>query len=381
MVTVADIVRGEGKPFLETQFVTPVQRKAMRDIVCCRTEAMGTVPQRCERCRGEYPLFRSCGNRSCPACGGTAREKWLEARRGEILPVEYLHVVFKTPPELRVLAQYCPEVLYKVVIRAAGQAVMEVGREKFHLQLGCLAQLQTWTQLMAYYLHVHCVVPCGGFSEDGSRWVSFRADKVPRKALWRCFRGLVCEGIRAAAEEGKLGWLPSTISVEQILARVRSRRWKVYAKRPYGGVETLLEYLSRYICRVAITNERIESYEDHQVTIRYYQGNEEKRCRLGGQEFQRRLLMHVPPKGFVRIRSYGFLGNRARKTRIEDTRRLIGEAPPRAPSPERVRPLRLCPACYAEMYNGRRHPFAPAPEVASQLGFKLRPPPIYPVAA
>ena len=346
---------------------------------------MGTVTENCEQCSVEYRLFRSCGNRSCPSCGGTAREKWLEARRQEILPVEYLQVVFATPAELNVLARYCPEAFYDVLIRAAGQAFMEVGWSELHLQLGCLAQLHTWAQSMAQHLHAHCVVPCGGFSEDGSRWVSFEPDQLPAKALSNCFRSFLCEGVRAAAQQGEFDRLPDTVSVEQLLDKAATRKWKVYAKPPYGGVGKLLEYLSRYTYRVAITDERIVSYENHQVTFRYRDsrhGNVEKLITLDGQEFLRRFLMHVPPRGFVRIRSYGFLGNRNRKTNLERARQLIGQAQPAAPPlPERVRPLRLCPACYARTGKGRRPPFAPDPEVASQLPFNLRPPPIRTVAA
>jgi len=370
VVEVGDIVRGEAKRYLETRFTTPVQRKAMHDIVCCRTEAMGTVTVRCEQCDAEYRLFRSCGNRSCPLCGEEARQKWLEARRQEILPVAYLQVVFTTPAELNVLAVYCPEAFYDAVIRAAGQAIIDVGRSKLHAKLGCHVHLQTWGQSMARHPHAHCVVPCGGFSEDGERWVSFEPDDLPVKTLLRRFRSLVCEGIRTAVEQGKLDRLPDKISVEQLLATVTARKWRVWAKPPFGGVEKLFEYLSRYTYRVAITNDRIVSYEDGQVTFRYrdyHYGNEEKLYTLEGQEFLRRFLMHVPPKGFRRIRSFGFLGNRGRKKNLEQARQLIGQAQHEAPSPERLQPRRLCPACYAAVRNGRKPHFAPAPGVTSQL--------------
>lgn len=382
MVTVADIVRREGQAYLERWFATPVQRKAMHDIVCCRTAAMGIVAQWCEQCEAEYWLYRSCGNRSCPLCGEEARREWLEARQQEILPVEYLQVVFTPPSELNVLARYRPEAIYDAVIRAAGQAVIEVGWSKLHAQLGCQAHLQTWAQSMAFHLHTHCVVPCGGFSEDESQWVSFQPRDLPRKALRSRFRSLVCEGIRAAAAQGKLAGLPGTVSVEQFLAMLKNRKWRVYAKRPFGGVQKLLAYLARYTYRVAITNDRIEAYEDDQVTFRCrsYRRNEEKPLTLDGVEFVRRFLRHVPPKGFMRIRSYGFLGNHNRKTNLERARRLLGQAEPIC-LPEPFRPLRLCPPCFDRMGTGRRPPFAPAPELAPQLPFNLRPPPIRSVAA
>jgi hypothetical protein len=381
VVGLADIVRGEGTEYLRAHFIRFEQQKALCDIVRCRTAAMGSVTVPCDKCRTEYPLFRSCRNRSCPSCQSEARHKWLEARREEILPVEYLQVVFNAPPELKVLAQYHPEELYDAVIRAAGQAVIDVGRSVLHAQLGCQVHLQTWGQNMAYHLHAHCVVPCGGFSADGSRWIAFKPDELPRKALSGRFRARVCKGIRVAMEQGQFDRLPDTVSVEKLLARIARGEWRVYAKPPFGEPDKLFEYLSRYVYRVAITNDRIESYENRQVTFRwrdYRHGNEEKPCTLEGQEFVRRFVMHVPPRGFVRIRSYGFLGNRNRKRNIERARRMIGERGPRRVA-EPFKPLRLCPAC-----SGRDQStvhFAPRPDVAQQFTLPLRPPPIEPIAA
>lgn len=381
MVDVADILRGEGAEYLRTHVVRFVQRKALYDIMRCRTTEMGTVSVPCDRCRAEYPLFRSCRNRSCPSCQSEARQQWFDARREEILPGEYLHVVFNTPRELKVLAQHCPEALYDAVIRAAGQTVIDVGRSVLHAQLGCHVHLETWGQSMAYHLHVHCVVPCGGFSEDGGRWVAFSPGDLERKALASRFRTLVCKGLRAAMEQGRFDQLPETVSIEQILAVIAARAWRVYAKPPFGGPERLFGYLSRYVYRVAITNERIEAYEDRQVTFRwrnYRQGHEEKPCTLEAQEFVRRFVMHVPPRGFVRIRSYGFLGNRNRRQNIERARQFIGEAAPEA-RPEPFKPLRLCPACSGR--DQRTVHFASRPEVAPQFSLPLRPPPIAPIAA
>jgi hypothetical protein len=353
----------------------------MDDIVRCRTEAMGTVPVTCDQCGIEYRLFGSCRNRSCPQCQGEARNKWLEARREEILPVAYLQVVFSTPTELNVLAQYCPEEFYDGVIRAAGQAVIDVGWSELHAQLGCQVHLQTWGQSMALHPHAHCVVPCGGFSEDRSRWVSFEPDDLPVEVLTKRFRKLLCKSIRAVAQQGKLDRLPGTVSVEKLLAKTMAHEWSVYAKPPYGGPEKLLEYLARYTYRVAITNDRIESYENGRVTFRwrdYRHGNEEKPCTLDGQEFLRRFLMHVPPRRFVRIRSYGFMGNRNRKRNIERALQLIGEVRARQTC-ESFKPLRLCPACSGR--DERTLHFAPRPEAAPQLDLPLRSPPIEPVAA
>lgn len=381
MVDLGDIVRGEAVRYLQTRFVPSHQRKALRDIGRCRTEAMGSVTTKCDKCGAPYGLFCSCRNRSCPLCQSEARQKWLEARLEEILPCEYLQVVFNTPKELEVLAQYCPDEIYDAVMRAAGQAVIEVGWSEVRARLGCHVQLHTWGQSMAYHLHAHCVVPCGGFSEDGSRWISFAPKDLPRKALTTRFRALLCKSIEVAARRGKLERLPAAVSVEHILARIKNREWRVYAKPPFGGAAKLYEYLSRYVYRVAITNDRIESYENGKVTFRWRDhrhGNIEKPCTLEGQEFVRRFLTHVPPRGFVRIRSYGFLGNRNRKQNLARARQLVGEFdPPRTREP--YKPLRLCPACAGR--DERTLHVAKPPDVMPQLTLSLRPPPVDPIAA
>lgn len=342
---------------------------------------MGSVAVTCDECRAEYRLFRSCRNRSCPQCQGEARAKWLESRRQEILPVPYVHVVFAAPPELRVLARFSPEPLYDAVIRAAGQALIEIGRSELDAQLGCQVHLQTWSQRMGWHLHAHCVMPCGGFSADGSRWVSFEPDDLSRKALGGRFHALLHRFIRAAFERGEFERLPETISVEKLLARVKVRPGRVYAKPPFGGVETLLEYLARYTYRVAITNERIDKYEEHQVTFRWrdYGQGSERPCVLDGQEFLRRFVLHVPPRGFVCIRSYGFMGNRNRKQNLERARQLIGNTGT-AQRAEGFRPRRrLCPSCSGR--DERTLHVAPRPEVVPQFALPLRPPPIQPLAA
>jgi hypothetical protein len=313
-------------------------------------------------------------------CGGEARAKWLEAREQEILPVPYLQIVFTVPRELDVLARYCPRAFYDAVMRAVGRAVIDVGRSELHIQLGCHSQFHTWTQKMLKHLHVHCAVPAGGFSEDGTRWVSFEPKDLPVGALRKRFGVLLCQALQDAARKGKFDCLPPTVRIEQLLARVKARRWKVYAQPPFGGPEVLFEYLARYMYRVAITNDRIESYENHQVTFRCRgSGNEETLCTLDAQEFLKRFLINVPPKGFVRARSYGFLGNRNRKQNIARALRLIGQGMP-PPSREPFKPLRLCPACSYKRGLRKTH-FAPAPEVEPQFDLPLRAPPIEPVAA
>jgi hypothetical protein len=286
------------------------------------------------------------------------------------LPVPYLHIVFGVPRELNVLAQYCAKEFYNALVHAAGQAIVDVGWSELRIQLGTLVQLHTWGETLPLHPHAHCAVPMGGFSEDGARWVGFDQKDLDVNALMDRFRVLVCRRICASARLGKLGGLPPTLSLEQLLAAARSEEWSVYAELAAGGPEKLLAYLARYTYRVAITNERIESYDDHRVTFRC---RNEKVCTLDAQEFLRRFLMHVPPKGFVRIRSFGFMGNRNRKQNVERARRLIGKLSAPRPSKQPTS-LRLCPACARKRCTSASH-FAPAPGSAPQLELSLRPPP------
>ena len=385
MVDLAEIVRGEGARYLSTHVVTRDQYKALLDIAGCQTEAMGSVLEKCQQCQIDYWLFRSCRNRSCPQCEGQARARWFAARTADILPVSYLHAVFNAPRELHKLARYCPKPVYDALIRAAGQAVIDVGRSELNARLGCQAQFQTWTQDLAGHLHTHCVVPCGGFSEDGSKWICFGPEQLPVRALSRRFRLLACRAIRRAAREGQFERLPDTVSVEQILARVRNREWKVYAKPPFGGPEQLLAYLARYTNRVAITNDRIERYEDHQVTLTWRDYGDDGHVgtrSFDGQQFLRRMVMHVPPKGFVRNRAFGFLANRNRKSNLERARQLIGQKPtPSVQEQELSEPLRLCPDCWAARRGARPARRPQQIELAPTLPFNLRPPPTHPIAA
>jgi hypothetical protein len=383
MVDLGAIMRGEGARYVMTHRTTFQERKAIRDIADCRTAAMGSVTNTCQDCKGPYRLHRSCRNRSCPLCQGEKRRDWLEARRQELLRGSYLQMVFGNPGEFRILARYCPAELYGILFRAAAQAVIDVGRLKLQAQLGCLGQMQTWTQLMACHVHIHFVVPCGGFSDDGSRWIAFEPKAFPTQALRRRFRSLLCKYVRVAARRGKFAGLPATVSVDQLVAKVQSRELRVYVAPPFGGPEKLLQYLAQYMYRVAITNDRIESYDQHQVTFRwrdYRDGGAVRRFTIKPIEFVERFLPHLPPKGFVRVRSFGFLGNRNRKHNLERARQLIGQAPAPAAQVKPAR-IRLCASCIAAKGEKGVPHFAPLPDLRSQLVLPLRAPPKDPVAA
>lgn len=351
MVDLGQIARAVGGEYLRARATTPFQRRALRDIQRCRTEAMGSVYAVCDGCGAEHLQFRSCQNRSCPRCQSAARQVWLEAREQELLPVPYFHVVFTVPEALNAIALYCPEFFYAELLRAAGKALLDVGRQKLHVQLGCMAVLHTWGQNLSLHPHAHCVVPGGGLSENGNRWVALRKDSylLPVKVLASRFRTLLCGAVRAAIKGGQLERVPKEAAVSEALRKASKQDWIVYAKPPFGGAEQVLEYVSRYTHRIAISNRRILSFTNNQVTFRwrdYANGNRQKEMTLDAIEFLRRFLMHVLPDRFVRIRYYGFLTNSRRRRNVALVRVLLGSI--REPS-HRQRPARLvlCPNCYA----------------------------------
>jgi Putative transposase len=297
----------------------------------------------------------------------------------EILPVPYSHVVFTPPGELDELALRYPREFYAAMMRAAGQAVVDVGRSELHLQLGCEVHLHTWGEDMPLHPHAHCMVPCGGFAEDG-QWLSFRPQDLSAEALSRRFRVLLCRAMRRAVRKGNLDRVPQA---EQILVAAESRPWCVYSQPPFGGPEQLLRYLAKYMYRVAITNDRIVSYENHKVTFRRRdcgRSTTKRLCILDAQEFLRRFVLHVLPKGFVRVRSYGFMANHNRKRNNERARECIGNAKMRSQR-EPFSVLCLCPACYDAWSKERSPSFAVRLDLAPQNILTSRPPPTETVAA
>jgi hypothetical protein len=373
MGDIGEIVRGEAEQFLKTHRVTPQQRKALAYMGRCRTESMGLLGKvACEECGVEYPIFRSCRNRNCPGCQAEARSAWLGARERELLDVPYFHVVFTVPEELNVIALWCPEVFYAALLQSAGKALLDVGFTKLRARLAVLAILHTWGQNLWLHPHAHCVVPGGGFSDDGKSWIGVPNPEylLPVKVLWRHFRTLLCRRLRAAARRGQLRRLPTEVSAEQVIAAAAAKQWIVYAKAPFGGPEQVLDYLSQYTHRVAISNGRILAYENHEVTFRwrdYADGNRVKETTVTAEEFLRRFLLHVLPAQFVRIRYFGFFANRHRAENIQRARTLIGRLEVLRFQRERVRPPRLCPACRLAAMSGTDQV---APEVSA-----LRSPP------
>lgn len=332
---------------------------------------MGSVFTVCDHCGAEHLVFRSCRNRHCPSCQANARRKWLEARERELLPVPYFHVVLTVPEILNDLALYCPEVFYAALLRAAGNTVLDVGRSKLKALLGCLTILHTWGQNLSLHPHVHCVVPGGGFSLDGKRWVTLRNPTylLPVKVLSRRFRTLLCSYLRDAERKGKFARLPKTVLPHAAIEGACAQEWIAYVKRPFGGPRQVLRYLARYTHRVAISNSRIVSFDGNKVIFRwrdYADSNRSKLMILEAAEFVRRFLMHVLPPRFVKIRYFGFLGNRRRTEAIALARALLG-AVAEPPRDERIKPAVLCPVCFAaQKQHPVRAPFLPG----------VRPPPL-----
>lgn len=371
MVSLGQIMRAVGDAFIRRRRTTPFQRKALRAIQRCRTALMGSVFKVCDNCGAEHLVFRSCRNRHCPSCQTNARRKWLEARERELLPVPYFHVVLTVPEILNDLALYCPEVFYAALLRAAGNAVLDVGRSKLKSLLGCLTILHTWGQNLSLHPHVHCVVPGGGFSLDGKRWVTLRNPTylLPVKVLSRRFRTLLCSYLRDAERQGKFARLPKTVLAHAAIEGAWAQEWIAYVKRPFGGPRQVLRYLARYTHRVAISNSRIVSFDGNKVIFRwrdYADSNRSKLMVLEATEFVRRFLMHVLPPRFVKIRYFGFLGNRRRKETIALARTLLG-AVAEPLRDERVKPAVLCPDCFAAQKQHARR---------VRLIHSVRPPPL-----
>jgi Putative transposase/Transposase zinc-binding domain len=362
--TVAEVIRSCLDEFLEKygSELTPEQRRALKDMACCRTSALGGHVLGCPECGHQQIAYNSCGNRHCPTCQATAAARWLERQAADLLPTPYFHVVFTLPDALDPIALAHPRVVYDLLIRSAAETLLEVAADPKHLgaQAGVLAVLHTWGQNLQFHPHVHCVVPGGGLSPDGTRWIASAAHFfLPVRVLSRVFRGKFLAGLRAALAGGELRFAADQF--ERLLAAAVGTDWVVYAKPPFGGPEQVLKYLARYTHRVAISNARLLDFEDGMVRFRYKDyahGNRKRVVTLTALEFIRRLLLHVLPTGFMRIRYYGILANRHRHEKLTVCRRLLGAATTAEPesseearepqeSRSSITPTRVCPVCGA----------------------------------
>lgn len=352
---VADILRVHGTDYVARlgERMTAAMKRVMRVLALCRTLALGGHVRQCDACGHQEVSYNSCRDRHCPKCGSLATTRWLEARRRELLPVTYFHVVFTIPEQLNALALANKKVVYGILFDAAAKTLLLIAADPKHLgaHLGFFGVLHTWGQTLLHHPHVHFVVPGGGLSPDRRRFVHCRPLKsgkpffLPVRVLSHLFRGLFLHALDAASRAGKLqfsGGAEALADPRVFAALLRTCRrlpWVVYAKPPFGGPEQVLRYLSRYTHRIAISNDRLLSLEDGQVTFAYKdyrQGSAARTMTLSADEFIRRFLLHVLPDRFVRIRNFGFLANRCRAEQLALCRKLLGVAPP--PPPPRERP-------------------------------------------
>jgi Putative transposase/Transposase zinc-binding domain len=359
---VADIIRGSGSSFLERhgEHLALQHRKVMDAIVRCRTAALGGHRDQCLRCGHQAISYNSCRNRHCPKCQGNARSKWLAARSAELLPASYFHVVFTLPHELSGLVLQNKRLLYDLLFRSSAATLLEVARDPKHLgaDIGLLSVLHTWGQNLQHHPHVHCVVPGGGLALDGSRWISASPRFfLPVHVLSRVFRGKFTSELKQLLLKGELQFhgslqeLARPERLRQFLRQLFAREWVVYAKPPFGGAEHVLHYLARYTHRVAISNHRLVDFKEGRVSFRwkdYAVGGKQKVMTVSADEFLRRFLIHVLPRGLVRIRHFGLFANRRRAASLLRCRALLGtKASSQQPAPSSQ--LR-CPLCSAEMF-------------------------------
>ncbi len=356
---VADVFRQHEQEFLKRwgDRLSPHQRKAFRDIGACRTAALGARREQCDHCFQQSLVFHSCRNRACPKCQAHSRDRWLARTARELLPVPYSHVTFTLPHQLCQLAIRNPRVMYNILFQAASEALLTLGADSRHIgaHLGFLAVLHTWDQQLRPHPHLHCLVPAGGIAPDHSRWVRTRRPRylMPTsvlaarfrnqflKSLWRAYR---CNKLRLG---GALAPLKKTAEFHRLYSKLKRMKWVVDARPPLGNPEHVLQYLARYTHRVAISNGRLIDLQDGEVTFRWRDSadhNQQKLKKLGAIEFMRRFLLHVLPKGFVKIRHFGFLAHPERRAALQLARELLGapEPPPEVPQKTAER---KCPCC------------------------------------
>jgi len=337
---VAQIFKDFGGKYREDHRLNSYQIKIMNDIELCRTEHFGGHVEQCDTCRSERILYNSCRNRHCPKCQTVAKEKWLQARKSELLPVGYFHNVFTLPHDLNPIARYNPKLIYNLLFAAVSQTLLKLGLDPKHIggKSGFISILHTWDQLLGLHIHLHVVIPGGALSLDGNNWLYPRKKKdflFPIPVISPVFRGIFMQLFKESKANneivfaGKAEKFSTPKGFKTLLKQLRKSNWVVYSKKPFAGPEQVLDYLGRYTHKVAISNHRILNIDDKTVTFKYRDRkdeNKEKICVVSGNEFIRRFLQHIVPHGFMRIRHYGFLANRCKKENIKKCRVLLGQS-------------------------------------------------------
>ena len=367
---IADIFRMHGPAWRRDNagHVSLSQLKVMSSIEACRTEALGGHVAACTKCDHHHIAYNSCKNRHCPKCQGPAARDWMAARSEDLLPVEYFHLVFTLPAEIARIAYWNKRAVYGLLFRVSAKTVTTIADDpkRMGARVGMTSVLHTWGSALTHHPHVHMIVPGGGLSKDGNRWVACKPGFFLHvRVLSRLFRRLFIEGLLALHCEGELNFFGDLAGLSEpqafaaYLTPLRKNEWVVYAKPPFGGPEAVLAYLSRYTHRVAISNSRIVSADATTVAFRWKDyriknGERQKVMRLATPEFIRRFLIHVLPDGFHRIRHYGLLASATRKANIAKARALLGAEPVKNEDPPtaEIIPLTLrepCPDCGGQM--------------------------------
>ena len=371
---VADIFRAHGAAWRQAQagHLSLGQLKVMSAIEQCRTAALGGHVARCEDCAHTQIAYNSCRNRHCPKCQGAAAKDWLAAREAELLPVPYCHVVFTLPAQIADIAYQNKAVIYDILFKATAETLLGIAADPRHLgaRIGFTAVLHSWGSALTHHPHLHCIVPGGGISLDGERWVSCRPRFfLPVRVLSRRFRRLFLKRLAAAHDAGRLKFfgdhahLADAQAFARYLRSLRKVEWVVYARPPFAGPEAVLAYLSRYTHRVAISNSRLIALDDKQVTFKWKDyrakdGDLHKTMALPIPEFIRRFLIHVLPSGFHRIRHYGLFANGGRAENLARARELLAPIPQQGEArqadhadqgDEPPMPSYPCPSCGGRM--------------------------------
>ncbi len=365
-VEVADVLRAQGDHFVEQHpWLSIQQRSVLRAIARCRTAGLGGHVDRCDACGHRAVSYNSCRNRHCPKCQAQARARWLAARERDLLDVPYVHVVFTLPHALLPLVRRNAAFVYTLLFQASAATLLEIAADPRHLgaQIGLLSILHTWGQTLVRHPHVHCVVPAGGLSRDRRRWIRprYAGFFLPVRVLRRVFRGKVVAALRRAYRRGDLELAGATADLRDptrwsaFIDALFRTDWVVYAKPAFGGAPAVLRYLGRYTHRVAISNHRLLAFDGDHVTFRwrdYARGNAWRTMSLSAAEFLRRFVQHVLPRGFARIRQFGYLANACRTARLATIRRLLRQRVS-VPSSSSDRPETwCCPRCGAPMTIG-----------------------------
>jgi len=372
LLELADVIAAAGHRLTDQPpaWFTWLHLKVLNAIQRCRTAAMGGHLDQCSGCGHQAISYNSCRNRHCPKCQSQARDHWLAARRSELLATPYAHVVFTVPHQLAPLALQNKAVIYGLLFRCSAETLIEIAADPKHLgaEVGFFSVLHTWNQKLQHHPHIHCVVPAGGLSLDRTRWIRARHEKffLPEKVLGEVFRGKFVEALEQTYASGQLQFhgllrgLAQPRLFRSFTRQLFARRWVAHCKRPFGGPEQVLRYLGAYTHRVAISNHRLVSFENGQVTFRWRDRahkNKKRLLTLPVDEFLRRFLLHLLPHGFVRIRHFGFLAARRRGALLPLCKQLLPSTtttPHPVPGPDDVRcaqsPLWVCPQCGSSMF-------------------------------